>query len=331
MNTKCEVWKCKNTEDIRPFPKNRVCYIPYNESKSDFHLLCQTCWNNKLLEDNKIYTLKGFNEDDLFNISWDNPTGKTTNTIITNNYITNNYTTNNEIVNDNKHIITNTSNYHVRTIEEIHEVEKVICKKNSTANFEAKNQAYIEKAKRDQELFEEKVAKEQKQYEDMIRKQIQQQKMLNRMERQKIQNAIEAYPDVDEKDFQRCIKCKDYKPPDEFKNSRGLRRLDCICTECNSSKADQELLYRKAHTITCKCGISYVCSSEKCKQKHEESDKHKKHMECILKFNGSKYNIKQLRQICVENKIANSSRMSKTAIVESLNKLKDVIIPAFKE
>ncbi len=157
-------------------------------------------------------------------------------------------------------------------------------KKKGSSTFETRNQAYIEKERRKQEAFEEKIAKKQEMHEKKILEDIQNRKL---DKQKKLEEAKEKYPDVDEKQFETCIKCKALKAPEDFKNSRGTFRYKNICTECYSSKSDQEAFYKQQHTVKCTCGISYVCSSDKCKQKHEESDKHKKHLDSILKFNGN--------------------------------------------
>jgi hypothetical protein len=331
---KCDVCKTmpNSLDELKPYQVDReqrnIDYIPGHNSKDDYWKLCSNCWHKQKSMDDFMYdTLK----IQYPAISWEDPLGKNSkpvNNIIINNYISNNYNNiQNEIINDNKHITYNTSNYNIQSFKDFEENIDVIMRKKGK-DLDAKNRADIEKVKQKENKFQEKLVNKQKAHDDRILAEIHNKKL---EKQQKLKEAKEQYPDVDEDEFEKCIKCDSYKPFDEFKNSKGNFRFKYICTDCISCKADQESMYRKAHSITCECGISYVCSSEKCKQKHEESDKHKKHLGCILKFNGSKYNIKQLRQICLENKICNSSRMSKTNIVAELNKLQNVIIPVLKD
>ena len=109
--------------------------------------------------------------------------------------------------------------------------------------------------------------------------------------------ARELYTEKDEfVECRRCLKCKAYRAfPVEFKNSRGNLPSDDVCYSCISSKSEQEAAYRKAKSVNCKCGSSYVCPNDKAKIRHELSDKHKRNLELLLSFNSSKYTVKQLR------------------------------------
>ena len=335
---KCNICRkqSETMDDLKPYQVDladaQIEYIPgYNSDDIWlFRKYCFNCWHKQKDIDDGLYRDMSIT---VRPISWEDQLGKNSkpvNNIIINNYISNNYNNvQNEIVNDNKHITYNTSNYNIQSqsFKEFEENLDVIHRKKSK-DLDAKNKADIEKAKQKEKQVEEAYARKQEKHDNKILEEIHNKKL---EKQRKFKEAKEQYPDVDEDEFEKCIKCDSYKPFDEFKNSKGNFRFKYICTDCISSKADHESIYRKTHTITCACGISYVCSSDKCKQKHEESDKHKKHLGCILKFNGSKYNIKQLRQICLENKICNSSRMSKTDIVAELNKLPNVIIPVLKD
>jgi hypothetical protein len=185
----------------------------------------------------------------------------------------------------------------------------------------------MEKWKLKEKQFVEELEKKQRQHDAAIlaevkQRKIEKQKILKEKEEQ-IAAAKELYPDA--KKFSCCPQCLIYKAfPDQF-HKNGL------CTSCHEQRAEMWSEYRNSHKVVCACGLTYVKTSDAAKAKHESSDRHKKNMQTKLNLDGKKYTVKQLRQICVENKVLNASRMSQVEIVEALNKLPKIKIPEFKE
>jgi hypothetical protein len=338
---KCDNDSCgyisQTHNDLRPYKIDWTTsteYIP-GHSYGDYNKLCSNCWNRRLcgpvgkeyLGDTYLYKMGGVNIPD---INWDDPLGEKCNQII---HITNNYITNNNINNDHINMTYNTSNYNINIPTpspskiDIGSVIDALTKPQKNRDDKAKSDA----AKWDQKQkdFDEKLKKQQEEYENKIKLEVAQMKKerLNRLreEEEQIAEFKKDYPD--DKPM-KCHKCKVMKAyPSQYTNGKGKPNFDNICNGCLENKRDNTALYRKEHTIVCECGLRYVHSSDSAKEKHENTDRHKKNMQSKLKFDGKKYSVMQLRQICVANQVLNSSRMSKIGIVEALNKLPNVIIP----
>ena len=320
-------------DDLKPYQVDRTTIVEYvagYNTKDEFLKVCHKCFDKQSRLDDYMYTALGYT---LPQISWEDPLGKKSakpvqivNTIITNNYITNNNNNiKNEIIYDNKNI--NTSNYNISTGGAKVDLDSLLQKMTNTPkkSKEEKNKADIQKWEQKERLYDEKVERQNKAYEAKIKAEIaeaKKQRLKKALQKEdEIADAKEAYPDA--KDFKPCLKCGIYKAfPEQFTNG--------ICCGCFEEQAEIKDLYNKTHRVVCECGLVYLKTSDKAKVKHEQTDRHKKNMQSKLNFDGKKYSVKQLREICNANQISNASRMSKVDIVAELNKLPDVVIPEFK-
>lgn len=287
-------------DQIKPYLIDRQnCkeYISGWASKDDFYALCHSCFDKQLKNDEFIY--KGCNII-VPVITWDDPFGK-------------NKAPENTIVNKAPTNLT------------LDDVVKIF-EKPKSAILEERNKADIRKWEHKQREFEEKLEKKEQMRVNAILAVEKQNKLNNKKKleekEEQIAAAKELYPN--ETKFIQCLKCLTYRAKTQFHKSG-------MCIGCFEHIAEYKAAYNKSKTITCKCGTSYVCTSDRARVKHEQSDKHKNNMKCLLSFNSSKYTVLQLRKICTANQVLNASRMSKESIVSQLNKLPNVIIPEFKD
>lgn len=337
---KCDNDTCKyiaqSHNDLRPYKIDWTVpteYIP-GHSVGDYNMVCSECWNRRLygpegkeyIGDSYLYKAGGIN---IPAISWDDPLGKNSNQTvqITNNYITNNIK--NETIYDNKNISYNTSNYNIHTTKfDISSVIDELTKPKKSADEKVKSD--IAKSEEKDIKYHERLEKQQQEYENKIRLDVAQKKRerAQRMqeEEEQIAEFKKLYPNAKPLKCEKCNFIKAY--PEQYINGRGKTNFKNVCNDCLNNKRDNEALYRKEHTTVCECGLVYFKTSDAAQYKHEQTETHKINMKSRLC--GQKYNVQQLRQICVANQVLNASRMSKVDIVEALNKLPSVIIPVFK-
>lgn len=127
-----------------------------------------------------------------------------------------------------------------------------------------------------------------------------------------------------------CTNCKKIKDKDCFSYCDRLKRHYFNCDDCRNKikeykknshyqniKKDWDC-YRCKKIFNTEQNLQYHISNTKsCKKYWQENNKY------------YKYDIFQLRKICLANNIKNASRMKKDDIINELIKLENVIIPEY--
>lgn len=136
----------------------------------------------------------------------------------------------------------------------------------------------------------------------------------------------------------RCEKCKVLKIlPYDFINKKGkVNDNKDICSTCVENRSKQMIEYVESRKELCSCGIKYYFPTEKDRQEHLQSDRHRKALQNNKTMNGVKYTVEQLREIIRFNKTSDGSLyvqkyslLSKTQLMEAINKIPNVKIPSF--
>ncbi len=195
---------------------------------------------------------------------------------------------------------------------------------NKFKKINERNEEYIRECLIKQEQYDKELEYKEKLINDKLKKEIEFRKLENKRRREEELH----YKNLG---FKKCSKCLIWKKTDDFLNKKNLfsydnRFGDIVCNSCLENKRIKEQLYRDIKYITCnECGIKYRFIKDEDKIKHELSNNHQKNINNLL--NGIKYNIKQLRKICLSNKILNFSHMKKEEIINKLKKIPNIIIP----
>lgn len=126
-----------------------------------------------------------------------------------------------------------------------------------------------------------------------------------------------------------CSYCKKSKDKDCFSYCDKLKRYYWICDYCRNKKSEYK---KNSHYENIK--IEWKC--HRCNSIFNTKQNLEYHqfntISCIKSWKNNKYykyNIPQLRKICLANNIKNASRMKKDDIINELIKLENVIIPEY--